>query len=97
VEHVASVCDRLQAEACVVFDRAPGRGRGESARVSVRIADRHQSADDVIRAMIDSAPLPADLIVVTSDKPLYSYARTRGAQVLRAHEWKKLAASCSEP
>ena len=23
----------------------------------------------------------------TSDKPLYSYARTRGARVLRAHEW----------
>jgi hypothetical protein len=30
-------------------------------------------------------------VVVTSDKPLYSYARTRGAQVLRAHEWNALA------
>jgi hypothetical protein len=61
--------------------------------VSVRVANRHESADDVIRGMIDVAPVPADLVVVTSDKPLYSYARTRGAQVLRAHEWRALERS----
>ena len=33
---------------------------------------------------------PRDLVVVTSDKALYSYARTRGARVLRAHEWNAL-------
>ena len=47
-------------------------------------------ADTVIRELIDRAPHPADLIVVTSDKALYSYARTMGAAVLRAHEWNAL-------
>jgi hypothetical protein len=45
----------------------------------------------VIREMVDRAARPAELVVVTSDKPLSSYARTRGAQVLRAHEWNALA------
>ena len=40
---------------------------------------------------MDAAEHPGELVVVTSDKPLYSYARTRGAQVLRAHEWNALA------
>jgi len=29
-------------------------------------------------------------VVVTSDKALYSYAKTAGASVLRAHEWNTL-------
>jgi hypothetical protein len=45
----------------------------------------------VIREIVDGAKRPGELVVVTSDKPLYSYARTRGAQVLRAHEWNALA------
>jgi len=40
---------------------------------------------------VDASPRPGDLIVVTSDKPLSSYARTRGARALRAHEWNALA------
>jgi rRNA-processing protein FCF1 len=59
----------------------------------VRVADRGQTADDVIRALVDAAPSPAEVTIVTSDKPLYSYARTRGARVLRAHEWGQLERS----
>ena len=44
----------------------------------------------MIRDLVDSAPSPQDLIVVSSDKALYSYARTRGARVLRVHEWNAL-------
>jgi hypothetical protein len=36
---------------------------------------------------VERAPRAAELIVVTSDKALYSYCRTLGAGVLRAHEW----------
>jgi predicted RNA-binding protein with PIN domain len=90
VVRVAAVCARLQVSACIVFDRAPGRGAPAPPLVSVRVAGRNESADDVIRGMIDGAPAPGDLVVVTSDKPLYSYARTRGAQVLRAHEFRAL-------
>jgi hypothetical protein len=39
-------------------------------------------------------------VVVTSDKAVYSYAKTRGASVLRAHEWnaleRRFAAGTSE-
>jgi hypothetical protein len=90
VVRVGAFCARFQVDACVVLDRAPGRGAVAPPRVTVRVAGQGESADDVIREMIDASPTPADLIVVTSDKPLYSYARTRGAQILRAHEWKAL-------
>ena len=85
---VDQVCAREEADAVVVFDRGAGSLQGTS-RVHVRVAEAGQIADDVIRALIDAAP-PGALTVVTSDKPLYSYARTRGALVLRAHEWKRL-------
>jgi hypothetical protein len=44
----------------------------------------------VIRELLDRAPRAADYVVVTSDKALYSYAKTLGAQVLRAHEWNAI-------
>jgi predicted RNA-binding protein with PIN domain len=90
VRRVAAVCARLGATACVVFDRAPGRGAPEIDGVTVQVAARGQSADEIIRAMVDAAPSPDDVTVVTSDKPLYSYARTRGARILRAREWRAL-------
>ena len=34
---------------------------------------------------------------MTSDKALYSYAKTRGASVLRAHEWNALARGATPP
>ena len=37
-----------------------------------------------------SAARPSELIVVTSDKALFSYVKTLGATVLRAHEWNTL-------
>jgi predicted RNA-binding protein with PIN domain len=77
----------------VVFDGGPlraDRPRQELGAVSVRVPPAGQDADSVIRALVDSAPSPQDLIVVSSDKALYSYARTRGARVLRTHEWNAL-------
>jgi hypothetical protein len=55
--------------------------------VSLRVPPPGQDADTVIRELVDRHPRPAELIVVTSDKALYSYAKTSGASVLRAHEW----------
>jgi hypothetical protein len=55
----------------------------------VRVAARPHDADAVIREILDSPHAP-DLVVVSSDKPLYSYARTRGARILRCHEWAAL-------
>jgi predicted RNA-binding protein with PIN domain len=78
----------------LVFDGAPFRpdmGGQELGAVSLRFPAAGSDADSVIRELVDTARRPGELVVVTSDKPLYSYARTRGAQVLRAHEWNALA------
>jgi predicted RNA-binding protein with PIN domain len=90
VAQVAAACERLDAEAVVVFDRASKRAAVGGPRVAIREAEPDQSGDDVIRAMVDADADPSRLTVVTSDKPLYSYARTRGAKVLRTHEWRRL-------
>jgi hypothetical protein len=69
--------------------------RGDMAQqqlgpLTLRVPERGHDADSVIRELIDRAPRPADLIVVSSDKELYSYAKTMGASAIRAHEWNAL-------
>lgn len=94
VRRVAAFCSARGARAMLVFDGAPFRpelGDQELGRVSLRFAAPGRDADSVIRQIVDSAARPAEILVVTSDKALYSYARTRGASVLRAHEWNALA------
>jgi predicted RNA-binding protein with PIN domain len=88
IQRVDEVCARSGADAIVVFD--PGRAPERTARVEVHVAAAGTPADDVIRALVDAAASPAALTVVSSDKPVYSYARTRGAMILRAHEWNAL-------
>jgi predicted RNA-binding protein with PIN domain len=91
---VASFCRAKGARAVLVFDGAPFRpelGGQQFGGVSLRFPVAGRDADSVIREIVDGAGRPGELVVVTSDKPLYSYARTRGAQVLRAHEWNALA------
>jgi len=58
--------------------------------LSLRVPPPGQDADTVIRELVERAPRAAELIVVTSDKALYSYVKTLGASVLRAHEWNNL-------
>ena len=94
VRRVAAFCRDKGARATIVFDGAPFRADLEGqtlGAVSLRFPPQGQDADTVIREMVDRAARPGELVVVTSDKPVYSYARTRGAQVLRAHEWNALA------
>ena len=94
VRRVAAFCRARGARAVLVFDGAPFRpdlDGQELGAVSLRFPPPGVDADAAIREAVDRAARPAELIVVTSDKPVYSYARTRGAQVLRAHEWNTLA------
>jgi predicted RNA-binding protein with PIN domain len=79
--------------ATVVFDGHPLRpdmAVQDLGPVSLRVPPRGQDADGLIHELLDRADRPAEIIVVTSDKALYSYARTMGAGVLRAHEWNAL-------
>jgi predicted RNA-binding protein with PIN domain len=90
LQRVAAFCRARGARAVLVFDGAPFRPDLDGQQlgaVSLRFPPPGRDADSVIREILDGAPRPAELVVVTSDRSLYSYARTRGAQVLRAHEW----------
>jgi len=90
VRRVAAFCRGRNVKATIVFDGHPLRNdmaAQELGNVSLRVPPQGQDADTVIRELVERAPRPAELIVVTSDKALYSYVKTLGASVLRAHEW----------
>ena len=94
LRRVAAFCRAKGARAVLVFDGRPFRpelGAQELGAVSLRFPAEGRDADSLIRDLVDAARRPGELVVVTSDKALYSYARTRGARVLRAHEWNALA------
>jgi predicted RNA-binding protein with PIN domain len=94
LRRVAAFCRAKGARAVLVFDGAPFRpdlGGQELGAVSLRFPAEGRDADSLIRDLVDAAKHPGELVVVTSDKALYSYARTHGARVLRAHEWNALA------
>lgn len=93
VRRVAAMCRARGARVVLVFDGAPLRAdfpAQELGGVRLRFPKPGEDADSVIRALVDGAARPAEITVVTSDKALYSYCRTRGAGVLRAHEWNRL-------
>ena len=93
VRRVAAFCRSKRVRATVVFDGHPLHGELASqdlAPVSLRVPPPGHDADSVIRELVERAPRASELIVVTSDKALYSYVKTLGASVLRAHEWNAL-------
>ena len=93
VRRVAAFCRGRNVKATVVFDGHPLRAdlaAQDLGPVSVRVPEAGTDADTLIRELVERAPRAADLIVVTSDKALYSYVKTLGAAVLRAHEWNAL-------
>lgn len=87
---VAAFCRARQVKATVVFDGHPLRpdmAAQDLGPLTLRVPPPGQDADAVIRELVERAPRPAELVVVTSDKALYSYVKTLGATVMRAHEW----------
>ena len=94
LRRVAAFCRARGARATIVFDGAPFRselGGQELGEVSVRFPPLGSDADSVIRELIDGAARPSELTVVSSDRAVYSYARTRGAGAVSAREWNALA------
>jgi predicted RNA-binding protein with PIN domain len=94
VRRVAAFCRARGARATIVFDGEPLRpdfDRQQLGNLTLLVPETGKDADSVILDLVRAAARPRELIVVTSDKALYSSARTHGAQVLRAHEWNALA------
>jgi predicted RNA-binding protein with PIN domain len=90
VRRVAAFCRAKGVRATIVFDGHPLRpdlAAQDLGPVSLRVPPQGEDADSVIRGLIERAENPAHWVVVTSDKALYSYVKTLGAAVLRAHEW----------
>ena len=97
VRRVAAFCNARGARASLVFDGAPFRpelGDQELGRVSLRFAPQGRDADSVIRAIVDAAARPGEILVVTSDKALYSYAHTRGAVRAAGARVERARAGC---
>jgi len=93
VRRVSAFCRAKRVRATIVFDGHPLRGdmaQQQIGNVSLRVPPEGVDADTIIRELLDRAPRPSELVVVSSDKELYSYARTMGASTLRAHEWNAL-------
>jgi predicted RNA-binding protein with PIN domain len=93
VRRVSAFCRAKRVRATVVFDGHPLRpdmAAQDLGPVSVRVPPQGQDADTVIRELVERTPRPQELIVVTSDKALYSYVKTLGARVMRAHEWNNV-------
>jgi predicted RNA-binding protein with PIN domain len=93
VRRVAAFCRARSVKATIVFDGHPLRpdmAAQDLGPVSLRVPPAGQDADTVIRELVERASRPAETVVVTSDKALYSYCRTLGASVIRAHEWNAL-------
>lgn len=93
VRRVAALCRARNVRATIVFDGHPLRhdmAAQDLGPVSLRVPPEGQDADTIIRELVERAPRPSEIVVVTSDKALYSYCKTLGASVLRAHEWNAL-------
>lgn len=91
---MAEFCRARGARATLVFDGAPFRpelGGQQLGGVTVRFPPQGKDADSVIREIVDAARRPNELTVVTSDKAVYSYAKTRGASAMRSQEWTALS------
>jgi predicted RNA-binding protein with PIN domain len=100
VRRVAAFCRAKNVKATVVFDGHPLRpemAAQELGPVSLRVPPAGQDADSLIRELVERSARPAENIVVTSDKALYSYVKTLGASVLRAHEWNALERRAAAP
>ena len=93
VRRVGAFCRARGARATIVFDGHPLRADLAAQNlgpVSLRVPECGQDADSVIRDLVERAARPAEVIVVTSDKALYSHAKMLGAGVMRAHEWNHI-------
>jgi predicted RNA-binding protein with PIN domain len=93
VRRVAAFCRARNVRATLVFDGHPLRpdmAAQDLGPLALRVPPPGSDADTVIRELVARAARPAEIVVVTSDKALYSYVKTRGAAVMRAHEWNAL-------
>ncbi|MGA9774034.1 MAG: NYN domain-containing protein [Blastocatellia bacterium] len=92
VEQLAAFAFAKKARVTVVFDGEPDRLLPEaSAHRGVKIfyAEKGSDADARIERIVESAPDPRGLTVVTSDRHLAFVVRSCGAKIIRSGEFRK--------
>jgi predicted RNA-binding protein with PIN domain len=84
VERIGAWAQDAGEDVLVVFDGPPAGDVPSAHRVDVRFAARggRDAADDVIAALVASAPATGGLRVVTSDAALAARVRRHGADVI---------------
>lgn len=74
----------------VVFDGTKGGedlgGYEKAGNLEIRYSRRGEEADAVIKRMVEEAPRPTDILLVSSDKGVTGHARSAGASIAGAHE-----------
>jgi predicted RNA-binding protein with PIN domain len=90
VEELEAFAGRGRDEVTVVLDGKPFDLEGDA--VDVRFASRRgpNAADDDIAAIVQDAPEPGAISVVTSDGDLARRVRDAGASVVGAGEFRRL-------
>ena len=73
----------------IVFDGASEPLR-KTPLMQLVFAGPRSSADEVIRARVDSSRTRKSFCVVSSDNAVYGYARSCGFKALKCHEFNRL-------
>src|SRR5260370_286210 len=92
IERLAEFSRIKAARITVVFDGAPDSNFPEGSAfhgVKILYADRGSDADTRIHRLIESAPDPRALTVVTSDRHLTFLVRSGGARVVRSGQFRR--------
>jgi len=92
VEQLARFARIKKTRITTVFDGAPDPGVPDGAArhgVKILYAERGSDADSRIERLVESAPNPRGLTVVTSDRHLAFIVRSLGAKVIRSGQFRK--------
>ncbi len=96
---LAEFVELKKARLQVVFDGAPDKHYPENSYyqgVKISYSARGKDADTKIRKILETSANPKNLVIVTSDNDLASYARTCQAQHLKAAEFLTLLSEAKE-
>jgi predicted RNA-binding protein with PIN domain len=93
LDELADFAERKGATVAVIFDGAPDDFVADNSLyrgVRVHYAARGSDADARIRSLVEASRERRTLLVVTSDRALADSVRSRGAQVVRSGEFRRM-------
>jgi len=93
LDSLAGFAQSNRARITVVFDGAPEPNFPDGSQyqgVLIYYAAAGSTADERIKRIVEQSRDRRGLIVVTSDKELFGYARACGARAMRSGEFRKL-------